>query len=315
MPADPALSPNHRGERGARRKERRIAALADRQHGVVTRAQLAEVGFSAGAIDRRIARRRLNPVHRGVYAVGHRRLTAKGVWMAAAMIGDALSVRSAAALWDLRPWSGAVDVTVRSWRRPTSGIRWHESSLAADEVTVKYGIPVTTVARTLLDLASVLRREQLEQAIGRAESRLLTDAPSLPALVARHRGRRGMATLRAVLADGRIGLDLPRSELELRFKAFLRQRGLPLPEVNVLVDLGSRWIEVDCLWRAAALVAELDGHAYHGHAGAFESDRGRDRALVARGYRCIRITSRALELEPEAIAADLRASLSGRTHP
>jgi very-short-patch-repair endonuclease len=161
----------------------------------------------------------------------------------------------------------------------------------------------------------VLRREQLEQAIGRAESRLLTDAPSLPALVARHRGRRGMATLRAVLADGRIGLDLPRSELELRFQAFLRDRGLPRPEVNVLVDVGARRIEVDCLWRAARLVAELDGHAYHGDSGAFETDRGRDRALVAAGYRCMRITWRALRLEPEAVAADLRASLLGRTRP
>jgi Protein of unknown function (DUF559) len=312
MPGEPYVRVDSHREGTARRLERRIAALVERQHGVVSRAQLREYGMGDGAIDARLARRRLLPVHRGVYAVGHRRLAPRGRWVAgllAAGPGAFLSHRSAAALWELCRDRGDIHVTVRGRRRRQSSLRIHETDLAADETCVHDEIPVTTVARTLFDLASLLPREQLEQAISRAESRMLADAPSLPALVARYPGHRGLANLRAILADGRIGLDVTRSELEVRFLTFLRERGLPRPEANVIVDAGGRRVEVDCLWRRARLVAELDGHCYHVDLRAFETDRRRDRALLAAGYRCMRITWRALELESDALETELRAAL------
>ena len=235
--------------------------------------------------------------------------------MAAVLAGGAgavLSHRPAAALWELRGWDGAVDVTCPGRRSSRPGLRVHEIALPADEVTVRGGIPVTTVARTLFDLAAVLPRHRLEQAFGEAERRGLGDTPSLPELVARYPGRRGVATLRAVLAAGRIGLDIPRSELEARFLAFLRDRHLPHPEVNASITARGRWLEVDCLWRPAALIAELDGHAFHADDDAYEGDRIRDRMLTADGWNVVRVTWRQLHLETDQLEADLRASLARR---
>ena len=164
--------------------------------------------------------------------------------------GAVLCRRSAAALWGLRAYSGMHEVAVRVHRRGGETIRARRVSLAPDEITIEDGIPVTTVARTLLDLASVLDRDRLAQAIGAAEKRRLTDSPSLPVLIERHRGARGLATLRTVVEDRRLGLDVPASELEIEFAAFVRRRGLPGPEVNAWLELGGHWFELDCLWRA-----------------------------------------------------------------
>jgi hypothetical protein len=207
-----------------------------------------------------------------------------------------LSHRSAAALWGIRRWRGGkVDVTTSSSRRQRPGITWHVTNLPADEITSLAAIPLTTVPRTLLDLAAVLDHRGMELAINEAEVRRYADQLSLPALLERHPRRRGAATIRAILAAGGIGTMLTRSELEERFLRFVALRGLPRPQLNAPIAVRGGFVEVDCVWRRARLIAELDGRAVHGTASAFERDRARDRALNAAGWRVVRITWRAAE--------------------
>jgi very-short-patch-repair endonuclease len=289
------------------RIDRSVAALADRQLGVISRIQLLELGLSGRAIMRRLERGQLHPLHRGVYAVGHRVVSGRGRWMAAVLAagpGAVLSHRSAAALWDMRAGGlNRLEVTTpRERRRP--GIEVHRACLAPDEVTEVDGIPVTTVGRTLLDLAAVLPHAQIGRAIDRAEALQLTDVLPLDALLERHRGQRGTAALRERLERG-IKPALTRSELEDRFLAFLDAHGLPRPEVNSHLQLGDRFIEADFLWREQRLIVELDGHETHGTRAAFERDRERDRILQAHGWRVVRITWRQLHDDPGTIAADL----------
>jgi restriction endonuclease-like protein len=219
--------------------------------------------------------------------------------------GAALSHRSAASLWRVRPTTRPlIEVTVdRQLSR--RGIEAHRGELARDEVTTVLGIPVTTLPRTLLDLAAVLARRDVERAVEEAEVLRLSDALSLVDLVARHSGRRGVATIRAILAAKRVGSSATRSELEERFLAFVERVGLPPPEVNASVQVRGRSIECDCVWRTWRLIVELDGHAFHATAAAFERDRARDRALHAGGWRVVRITWRQLHHDAAALAADL----------
>jgi Protein of unknown function (DUF559)/AbiEi antitoxin C-terminal domain len=229
--------------------------------------------------------------------------------MAAVLAGGSgalLSHRSAAALWGIRMTDRArVDVTVPSWRRSRSGFEFHHARPAEDERTEHRGIPVTTPARTLLDLAAVLDAHRLERAIDEAEVRRLADHVPLHVLVERHAGRRGVAALRRLLEAGHIGATITRSELEDRFLAFLDEHGIERPALNV--RLGA--IEVDAVWPAQRLVAEIDGFAVHGTRAAFERDRARDRALQAAGHRVLRVTWRQLATDPHALAADLEALL------
>ena len=215
-----------------------------------------------------------------------------------------LSHRSAAALWDLRSSaSRRVEVTAaRQHKRP--GIEVHRARLEPDESTQVDGIPVTTVARTLLDLATVLPRSQLERATERAEALQLTDVVPLDALLERHRGHRGTSALREIVKAG-VLFALTRSEVEDRFLTFLDVHGLARPEVNANLHLDGRWFEADFLWRDQRVVVELDGHQTHGTRAAFERDRERDRILQAHGWRVIRITWRQLHEHPDAVAADL----------
>jgi predicted transcriptional regulator of viral defense system len=291
-----------------------IAALAQRQHGVVARAQLVGLGLGRGAIGHRLECGRLHPLHRGVYAVGYRALSREARWIAAVLAsgpGAVLSHRSAAALWGLRVATGVrADVTVPRKLESRTGIAPHHAVLAPDEVTVVRGIPVTTSARTLLDLAGAVAPRHLERAINDAEVLRLADALSLDELVRRHPRRRGVAALRRILADGRVGATVTRSELEDRFLPFLDRERIPRPEVNAPLRLGGSWIEADCMWRAQRLVVELDGYATHATRAAFDHDRARDRALQAAGWRVVRVTWRHLADKPATLAAQLRALLA-----
>ena len=189
-------------------------------------------------------------------------------------------------------------------QRVRPGIEVHRASLEPDEVTEIDGIPVTTVARTLLDLATVLRHPRLERAMERAEALQLAEVVPLDALLERHRGQRGTAALRKIVKD-RVLPALTRSEVEDRFLTFLDVHGLPRPEVNADLHLDGRWFEADFLWRDRRVIVELDGHQTHGTRAAFERDRERDRILQAHGWRVIRITWRQLHEHPDAVAADL----------
>jgi very-short-patch-repair endonuclease len=227
--------------------------------------------------------------------------------------GAALSHRSAAALWGIRPSARPViEVTAARRARPGRGIQPHRGRLPDDEVTTVVGIPVTTVPRTLLDVAAVLPRHQVERAINEAEVRRLGDPLPLAALLARYPRRRGVAVARAILDDSRIGSTITRSELEERFLAFLIDHRLPRPEVNANIRIGNRSIECDFAWPGQSLIAELDGQAFHTTTATFERDRARDRALNVAGWRVVRITWLQLHDEATALAADLRRLLGLR---
>jgi len=284
-----------------------VAALAARQHGVVSVPQLLALGIGHEAVKWRARQGRLHRVHRGVYAVGHARLTLRGRWWAAVLAcggpGSAvLSHRSAAALWDLLPAPGTPpEVTTLRRSASTPAVRVHRSATLRDgDVTEDDGLPVTTASRTLADLAAVLSPHQLGRVCQRAEHLRLLDAAPLS-------GRRSRA-LRAALAElAHHDPQVTRSELEERFLALLGAAGLPRPAVNATVA----GLEVDVLWPAHRLVVELDGAATHLTPTAFEEDRRRDAALQAAGYRVVRFTWRRVAREPRAVAAALHALLAG----
>jgi len=308
------------GLRRVRRGEwdRTIAALAAGQHGLVRRGQLHALGLSAGAVERRIEAGRLHLIHRGVYAVGHPRLTRKGRWLAgvyAAGAGAVLSHRSAATLWgaDLPPFK-LVEVTTPTGRHPGPGILAHESLLSPAEVTRRGGIPVTVPLRTIVDLAAVGGRRLAWPAFRAFEEKRRVTVEELADAVEGRSGRRGNRALRAILLDAGFGRGITRSELEAAFTAFLRRHRLPPPARNLPIPIGPIEIEADFAWPEARLIVELDGRRFHETATAFERDRARDRALAAHGWRVIRVTWRQLHGDGGQLARDLRAILA-RTPP
>lgn len=291
-----------------------LAALAARQHGVVSVGQLHEFGLSTAAVHARASVGRLHRVHHGVYAVGHTRLTLRGRWMAAVLAGGegaVLSHRAALALWDLRPTpSGPIDIAVvAGGRRARKGLRVHCVSALppADRARVD-GIPVTSVPRTLLDYATRMRPQWLRLAVEEAERRDLLDGRALDQLLARHRGRAGTAALREAVNQVNGGPAWSRSELERRFLALVRNAGLREPQTNVIVggDL------VDCYWPEAALIVELDSYLFHRGRAQFERDRERDTAQVLAGRTVLRYTDRRLAGEPERVTGEVRAMLGRR---
>ncbi|MFL5900298.1 MAG: type IV toxin-antitoxin system AbiEi family antitoxin domain-containing protein [Solirubrobacterales bacterium] len=290
----------------------RIVEFAERQHGVVWRRQLLEIGVGGNAIDNAVRAGRLHRLHVGVYAVGHRILSREGRWMAAVLAGGdgaVLSHRSAAALWGIATFRGTIEITSPRDTRSREEIRRHVAHLPVDEITVREGIPVTSVHRTLFDFAGISPVDRLEAAMREAEYRRLWDRLSLSTLLARHPGHRGNAKLRLCL--DRLGrtVGFTRSDLEERFLAFLDRFELPRPQLNARLQVRGNWIEVDCLWRRKRVIVELDSRAAHDTHMAFEADRDRDRRLQAEGWRALRVTWRQLHEEPECVARDLRSLL------
>lgn len=292
------------------RGNRAIVDLAELQHGVVAREQLHELGLSRRKVQGRLEAGWLRPVHRGVYAVGRNRLTRHGRWMAAVLAcGDQalLSHRSAAELWRLvDPIDGPVHISVgRNGRGCRRGIRIHRThSLTAEARRERERIPVTSVERTLLDLAATGSEGQLRLALESAVHRGRIDVGTLAALLDRARGRRGTGRLRALLATHR-PLPETRSPLERRFLRLLREGGIPAPAVDVpLLSY-----EVDCLWHQHRLVVEIDGYEHHRDRTTFERDRERDVALSLGGYRVLRFTHRRIEERPASVIAAMRRAL------
>jgi len=226
-----------------------------------------------------------------------------GLFMAATLAsGGVLSHRSAAALWDLRAQaSGAVEVTRRrGGTRGPRGVAVHGTrSLQDEERTTHHGIPCTTVARTIVDLAGALSEHDLRRLVERSVVLRLFDRGALEASLARANGRRGAGTLRRILAEFVDELAPTRSELERRFLDLVRDAGLPMPITNAIV-CGH---EVDFHWPAARLVVETDGRATHDNPFAFERDRQRDLELSLDGWTVIRISWRQLRDEPARIVA------------
>jgi len=221
-----------------------------------------------------------------------------------------LSHRPAAALHAFlsRP-PGPIDVTLPRKLRPRPGLACHRARLPTDEVVRIDRIPVTGLSRTLLDIAARSDQGEIERALHEAEVKQPTDRISLEDLLGRYPSRQGVGKIRAALADGRLGGAATRSELEERFLAFLRERGLTRPESNALLMVRGSWDEVDCMWRDPGLILELDGHAFHKARRDFERDRARDRALQTAGWKVLRVTWRQLHDDADGLAADLRRLL------
>jgi very-short-patch-repair endonuclease len=277
----------------------RLAELAERQHGVVSHAQLVGLGLGKSAIGDWAKRGRLHRAHRGVYAVRYPTLTRYGRFMAAVLAcgeGAALSHFSAAVLWGmLTAGGGAIHVTSEA-RRRRPGLVLHQAALGGEELRKRAGIPVTAPARTLIDLADVAPRRTLERAIDEAEYLRL----DCTGLTPKH-GRRGSGTISSVLAVHRPGSTRTRTELEEMFISLCDHHGLPRPEVNVHIE----GYECDFVWREQRLIVETDGGAAHGTNRAKMRDPLRDGDLMIAGWRVWRISYERLLREPDAIAEQL----------
>ena len=289
-------------------RDQRIAALALRQHGRVAHGQLEALGLTEGAIQKRLTSGRLHAVHRGVYAVGHAAPTPAGHWMAAVLAGGPgtlLSHRSGSVLYGvLDGFAYIIDVVNVRRRTNRDGIVFHRTrTLHPEDVTEVDGIPVTSVARTLLDLAEVLPRRRLLYAIDRAEQLRLLDLNGLERVMRRGHGRRGLKPLTAALAEMHLEAQYTHQGLERDFLSFCLDYGVTVPAFNVVVER----FTVDALWREHKLIVELDSWDRHSGRRAFEDDRLRDEVLTVAGYTTMRITRRRLVKDPDGLARTLRA--------
>jgi hypothetical protein len=283
--------------------------MAGRQHGIVTRRDLLALGFSPQAITHRIAKGRLHPIARGVYAVGWPRLTRDRRWMAAVLAcgkGAVLSHRSAAALWGIgAERRGQIDVSVRRRCEPRrAGIRARgRPSLPAGDITRQDGIPVTCPVRTLLDLATELGATALERAVNEADKRDLIDPEALRAALDDYAGEPGVRSLRALL--DRHTFRLSDSDLEILFRPIAAAAGLPPP-------LTKEWVngfEVDFFWPQLGLVVETDGLRYHRTASEQARDRLRDQTHVAAGLTQLRFTHWQVKYERAHVRKVLRQTV------
>jgi very-short-patch-repair endonuclease len=281
--------------------------LARRQHGVVTAAQLREVGIHRRGIAHRVRHGRLTPLHRGVYLVGPNETPFTRLMAATLACGPTavLSDQAAAFLHGFGREPTAIDVTVRSGQpRTRAGLRVHRAKLTDAELTTHEGIPVTTPARTITDLAKTTAERELGRAVEEALIQRRIDTDALTRAVDEAAGQRGARALRAT-AQTR-DPQITRSEAERRLKRLVQQAGLERPRTNRRIG----GYEVDAMWPRQRLVVEVDGYAFHGGRAAFERDRRRDANLTAGGWRVIRVTWRQLVDEPHLVVARISAALA-----
>ena len=275
--------------------------------------QLTDLGVTDDAIHYRVKSGRLHQLYVGVYAVGHTKLTIRGRWMAAVLAcgPDAvLSHRDAGAFWQIRRSSRRlIDITAPGRTRnarPGLDVHRPRRPLEPDEWTVHDGIPVTTVARTLLDLAAVVSLDSLRYAWDDAERQKLFDLTEIQTVRGRFKRRKGLKRIDLLIAERRPLPPVTRSRLEQMFVEFCARYGLPVPSMNV-------WIgefEVDAVFPAHHVAVELDGRDYHTHPTAQERDPVRDLKLQILGYKPTRITYRRLVTKPDEVANDLRGLLA-----
>ncbi len=298
------------------RVDRVIAEIAARQQGVVSREQLLAAGIGADAIRHRRERGRLHalrPPVRGVYLVGHVAEPAfareRAALLTAGREGAVLSHRTAAVVLGFaEPATGPVDVTVIGRcppRRP--GIRGHRTELWSPEAwRWEHGLPVTTPARTVLDLAATVSIEALEAIVDRARIVRLVNDEALRGELDARGGTRGAGKLRRLLNDERLP-GFSRSEAERLTRRVVRAAALPAP-TGQNARRGAH--ELDFVWARERVVLEVDGLAYHRTPARFEADRARDARLHAAGYRVLRVTWRMLTREPQVVVARLAAVLA-----
>jgi Transcriptional regulator, AbiEi antitoxin/Protein of unknown function (DUF559) len=288
--------------------DRRIAALAKRQRGYVTRPQLMHLGLGSEAIKYRLGAGRLLPVYAGVYAVGHLPMLPQDRAFGALLAcgpGAVLSHGSAATVWGVfKQWEMPFEVTARSaHRRP--GLRVHRASLLRTDITRQVGLRVTSPARTVIDVAPRLTNKALRRAVNELQRSGHLRMHELASVLARCPRHPGAAPLRPFLETS----DGPtRSDFEDDFLAFTVRFGLPRPQVNVLVH----GYEVDAWFPQARVIVELDGWRDHSRRDRFEADRDRDAEMLARGIVTMRITWERFVRFPEREAERLRRVLRSR---
>lgn len=289
--------------------ERAIARIAGRQDNVIDREQLLGAGLGRGQIARWVAGGRMRRLHRSVYLFGPAPPTPMARVRAAVRacgVGAVASHRSAAEMFGLLPATdGDVHVTVPG-RNPgvEPGIRLHRiAAFGPGEVTKMCGIPVTTVARLICDMAATESPGEVEHAYQEALYRRIVTPEAVARVVNREPRRRGAPLVRALIDNP----ALTRSERERALNRLLTQAQLPKPLTNVRLH----GYLVDAYWPEHGLVLEFDGWQAHGHRSAFETDRKRDQVMVAHGLRVIRVTDRQLKHEPVAVAARIAQALRG----
>jgi len=287
--------------------ERELARIARRQHGVVTRRQLLDAGLTIAELKHRLGVGALLREHRGVYRVGHRAPSVEARYLAAVLAcgrGAVLSGRAAAHLLGLlkgRP--PKAEVTTRTERRVPGVVTRRERGAERRDAIAWSGIPVTTVATTLVDIAAVLDVDSLARACHEAGVRHGTTPAHVDAVLARRSNAKGAAKLRRILhGDVRVTL----SALERRFLELMRGAGLPLPQTNRRA--GGR--RVDCRWPEHRLTVELDSYRYHRSRHAWELDRRREREARRRGDDFLRYTHDDVFEDPRTVLAELRPLLS-----
>jgi Transcriptional regulator, AbiEi antitoxin/Protein of unknown function (DUF559) len=293
-----------------------IRALAERQHGVVDNRQLLELGIGPGLVFRRQKAGLLVPLHRGVYALAHNRMTREGRWMSAVLAagpGAALSHASAGALWGLCGSRGPIEVLRQSGGCKPSGhrgVRLHQTRrLYEYEVTLERGIPVARMERVLLDLAGRRDSKQLERMLVQAYKRDGFSWFRFGRIIKRRRGCKGVGKLRRVALEVNPEALETRSDSEVDFLALWREESSIAPAVNVLVE-GHL---VDFLWSEQKVIVETDSWSHHGDRPTFEDDHQRDVDLIAAGYQVHRTTYMMLQRNPGPFIKNVRRALAART--
>jgi very-short-patch-repair endonuclease len=290
------------------KRNRAAWELAGRQHGVVARRQLLELGFNAREIEHRVTRGRLHPVMRGVYAVGWPRLTREQHWMAAVLAGGGgalLSHRSAAALWGIGAENGReIDVSVcRRTRLRRPGIRVRSrSALGEGDIARRNGIPVTGIAQTLIDIAAELSPIAVERAVNEADKLDLVDPETLRTTLRAYEGEPGVRPLRAIL-DART-FRLSDSNLEILFRPIAAAAGLPPPLTKQMVN----GFEVDFFFPGLKLIVETDGLRYHRTPSAQARDAQRDRTHTLAGMTPLRFTHYEIKYEAAKVTRTLKSA-------
>jgi very-short-patch-repair endonuclease len=305
----PASTESQRVSR--RRATLALRKLAERQHGVVAWRQLIALGLTEGQIKSRIKDGQLVRLHRGVFALGHRRIGLYGEWMAATLAcgpGAVLSHGTAAQLWGIRGSRKPIEVTRVSGHRRPHGIRLHQTrSLPDEHITIEANIPVTTLERTLLDTAARLDARQLEHDVAEADrSRRLRWLKLWQVITEHGRGRKGVKRLKRVAAQADPRFADTVSISEVNFLILCREEGLKMPQVNVLVE-GKR---VDFYWPKERLIVEADSYGFHGDPTAFEKDHQSTVDLEVAGFRVHRTTYKMLEANSRPFLNLLRRSLT-----
>jgi very-short-patch-repair endonuclease len=266
------------------RGQRSTQLIFDRQEGVASREQLLAAGLGEDAIDHRLGTGQYRREHEGVYALGP--LSMRGRLIGASLAGGdlaALCHASALVPHRLRTSVVTIDVALPNKRRDTDKLRFHRLRLADDEITRRDGLRVTTIERTLFDIAATGAdtRKLAQEALAKR----LTTRRRLSDFAERHKGERGAPALRRIAGEPHT-----RSDLERRFRRFLDDNGFPQPLWNE--EVGP--YDVDCYWPQYGLVIEVDEPA---HEFTFEEDRARDRFLAGLGLRTMRVTEHSLRNE------------------